>query len=255
MKKILIIRSFDIFSRILSENEFELINLPLIETKPLEDLSDFELKLKAIENYDGIFLTSRNAAQIFAEKVDELKTDCSGKVYVLGKGSFEILKDKNFDLVFFEEANNAEELLEKISLDDLKNKKFLFVRGDKSLETIPNFLKNFAAVDESIVYSNQPMYPSSNKITEITKAIEDSEIEAVCFFSPSAAESFLTTFGAEILHQTKIATIGKTTADFFERRNFEVDFVSPKASAKDFAVELIEYLRKDLSTKNTKNTK
>ncbi len=50
------------FSRILAENGFEVINLPLIETKPLEDLREFEAKLDKIENYDGIFLTSRKRA-------------------------------------------------------------------------------------------------------------------------------------------------------------------------------------------------
>lgn len=249
MKKILIIRQFDDFSRILSEKEFEIVNLPLIELKPLEDLSDFETKLKTSENYDGIFVTSQNAARILADKIDELNINFGGKIYVLGKRSFEILKDKNLDLVFFEEANNADELLEKISPDELKNKTFLFVRGEKSLETIPNFVRNFAIIDSVIVYENQLIPLGLNKIAEIIKSIENSEFQAVCFFSPSAAESFIEQFGAEILHQIKIAAIGKTTAEFFERRNLTVDFVSPKSNAEDFAIGLIEYFRENLPAK------
>lgn len=242
MKKILVIRSFDEFSRILTENEFEIINLPMIETKPLDDLSDFELKLKQIENYDGIFLTSKNAAEILAQKSDELNIKFTGKVYVLGKRSFEILRSKNLDLVFFEEANTAEEMLAKITTAELKNKRFLFVRGEKSLGTVTKFLSEFAKVDESIVYGNEPLLLGLEKTLEISEILKKAEIEAVCFFSPSGAESFLIMFGSEILHQTKIATIGKTTADFFERQNLNADFISPKASAEDFAFELIEYL-------------
>lgn len=245
MKRILVIRKFDDFSGILAENNFEIVNLPLIETKPLDDLTDFEAKLEAIENYDGIFLTSQNAAQILAKKFNELKVSFNGKLYVLGKRSFGILKDKNLNLVFYEEANSAGEMLEKTAIDELRNKNFLFVRGEKSLETIPKLLSDFAVVDESIVYTNEPVHPGLNKIMEVIKSIENSEFEAVCFFSPSAAENFLTKFGAEILHQTKIATIGKTTAEFFERRDLKVDFISPKASAKDFALGLVKYLRKE----------
>ena len=156
-KRILIIRSFDGFSRILADNGFEIINLPLIETKPLDDLSDFEVKLKDVSKFDGIFLTSKNAAQILAEKLDELNINFPGKVYVLGKRSFEILRSKDLYLVFFDDANTAEEMLEKISANELKNKNFLFVRGEKSLETIPNFLSEIATIEESIVYGNEPI--------------------------------------------------------------------------------------------------
>lgn len=242
MKKILVIRSFDEFSRILTENNFEVVNLPLIKTKPLDDLSDFEAKLKTADRFDGIFLTSKNAAQVLAQRLDELNIRFAGKVYVLGKRSFEILRSKKLDLVFFEEANNAEEMLAKIPAAELENKKFLFIRGEKSLDTIPNFLRNLATVDESIVYTNEPVLLGLDTISEIYEAIGRSEIEVVCFFSPSGAETFLTKFGADILHQTNIATIGKTTADFFERQSIKVDFVSSKSNAENFAIEMINFL-------------
>ena len=245
MKKILIIRKPDEFSRILAENGFEIINLPTIETKPLEDLSDFQTKLKEVENYDGIFITSKIAARILVEKFDELNVNFAGKVYVLGKRSFELLQSKNLNLVFFEDANTADEMLEKISPDELKNKKFLFVRGEKSLETIPQFLNDLAICDEAIVYRNQPIAIDLYSVSKVSELLKSSKIEAVCFFSPSGAEIFIEKFGAQILHQTKIATIGKTTADFFEKQNLRVDFISPKSTAKDFAVELTKYLGKN----------
>ncbi len=255
MKKILVVKESDKFSRILTENDFEVINLPLIETKPLEDLREFETKLKNIADCDGIFLTSKNAARVLADKLREKSINYSGKVYVLGKRGFEILKDANLDLVFDETANTAEEMLEEIAPEELKNKRLLFVRGEKSLRVVPEFLADFANVDEVIVYETRKIAVEINNKNEIRKQFEDSEIAAACFFSPSGAESFLEQFGAEILHQTVIATIGKTTAEFFERRNLQVDFVSPKASAEDFAAELVDYLKEDLPTKHTKNTK
>lgn len=240
MKKILVIREFDKFSQILTEKGLEVINLPLIETKPLEDLSDFEEKLSSIENYDGIFLTSRNSAEVLAN----YDFNFNGKVYVLGKRSFEILKDRNLDLVFFAEANTAEEMLERISLEELKNKHFLFIRGEKSLRTIPNFLSGFAICDESIVYQNRQIPLGIDKIKEITNFFENSEIEAVCFFSPSGAESFLSQFGSNIFQKSKIAVIGKTTAQFLEKQNIKVDFIAEKANSEDFANDLSRYLRK-----------
>ena len=244
MKSVLIIREFDEFSRILAENNFEIINLPLIEARAVNDLSDLEAKLDKLENYDGIFLTSKNAARILAEKLREKNAGFGGKVYVLGKRSFEILKGENLDLFYDETANTARELLEKIPPETLKNKNFLFARGEQSLRVVPDFLSDFAQVDETIVYETREIAPGIDKINQIRRHFGKKKVIAACFFSPSGAESFIKQFGAEILHQTIIATIGKTTAEFFQRRNSRVDFISPTATAEDFAVELIDLLRK-----------
>ena len=239
MRTILVIREFDNFSRILAANGYEIINLPLIETKAIDDLSEFETMLESIENYDGVFLTSAKATEIFRAK---LKTEYRGKVYVLGKRSYEILKDANLNLHFDESANTAREMLENIALEELKNKKFLFIRGEKSLRIVPDFLSKTATVDEAIVYQTRRIRIEIDKINELREKID---FAAICFFSPSAVASFIEQFGAEILHQTIIATIGKTTAEFLERHNLQVNFVSSKATAENFAVELIEYLGKE----------
>ena len=247
MKTVLAIRKFDDFSRVLAGNAFEIINLPLIETSAIEDLRDFDAKLENIEIYDGIFITSKNAARILAGKLHEKNISFDGKVYVLGNSSFEILRDENLNLVYDESANTAREMLGKIAPNKLKNKYFLFVRGEQSLRIVPEFLGELAKVDEAIVYETRKIKVKTDKINEIREKIESGEIAAACFFSPSAAESFIEQFGAEITHQIKIATIGKTTAEFFERRDLTVDFVSSKSNTEDFAAGLINYLRRNLT--------
>jgi len=242
MKTILVIREYDYFSRILAESGFKIINLPLIETLPIKDLSDFEAKFEMFERYDGIFLTSAKAAEIFRAKLIEKKGNYCGKVYVLGRRSYEMLKGENLDLRFEESANTAREMLENIAPEDLKGKRFLFVRGEKSLRVVPDFLAQTATVDETIVYETREMAIEVGELKSLRENFEKGEIAAACFFSPSGAESFIKQFGAEITHQTIIAAIGKTTADYFERRNLSVGFISLKATAEDFAIELIDYL-------------
>lgn len=243
MKTILVVREYDDFSRILERENFEIINLPLIETKTIADLSDFETKLENIANYDGIFLTSRHAAEVFRAKLFEKKLNYPGKIYVLGKRSYEILKEGNFNLVFFEAANSASEMMESIASEQLKGKKFLFVRGEKSLRIVPEFLSKMAIPDETIVYETSRIAIESAIRNALRKKFQIGEIVCACFFSPSAAESFLEQFGAPTLHQTLIATIGKTTTDYFERRNIKVDFVAPRATTETFAKSLSKHLK------------
>jgi len=243
MRKILVVREFDDFSRILSESGLKVINCPTIEVAPLEDLSEFEVELNAIENYDGVFLTSANATKIFRTKLSAKNINFHGKIYVLGKRSYDLLKNENLDLVFDKTANTAQEMLDNIALDGLKNKRFLFVRGEKSLRVVPEFLEKIASVDEAIVYCSNGVTIADDKIKAIQAKTANGEIAAACFFSPSAASGFLRQFGAEVLHQIKIAVIGNTTAEFFQRCDLKVDFVAERATAEDFAVELIEYLK------------
>jgi uroporphyrinogen-III synthase len=237
---ILVVRNFDNFSRILTGKGFSIINCPTIETTERENSLDESANFSALD-YDGIFLTSRRATEI-AEREIFSKKNYRGKVYVLGKSSFDLLKDKELRLFFDESANTAAEMLEKIPLENLRGKRFLFIRGAKSLGTVREFLKEIATLDERIVYETRARAVDETLKIEIEKKLENGEIEAACFFSPSGAESFLAQFGAAALKRTKIAVIGKTTAGFFARQGLKTGFTAPKATAEGFANELVASL-------------
>ena len=242
MRSILVVREFDNFSRILAENDFSVINCPTIEIVPLEDLSEFEARLDFIENYDGVFLTSASATKIFRRKFLERNIKFNGVIYVLGKRGFDLLKNENLDLFFDESSNTAREMLKKIPFENLTGKRFLFVRGKKSLRVVPEFLEKIASVDETIVYRTNKIFVAGDKIKEITEKSMRDEIVCACFFSPSGAEYFLEQIESKVLRQIKIAAIGKTTTDFLEAKDLTVDFTATKATAENFANELIEYL-------------
>jgi uroporphyrinogen-III synthase len=243
MTSVLVVRKFDNFSRILTEKGFSVINCPTIETTGHENLHGLSAEISA-KNYDGIFQTSRTATEIAYREIFCKNFKRIGKIYVLGKSSFDLLKDKNLDLFFDENANTAREMLGAIPPEDLKNKRFLFIRGEKSLGAVPEFLRNFAEIDERIVYGTRTIEVAASEKKEIAARLGRGEIEAACFFSPSGAESFLEQFGAEVLQQTKIAAIGKTTADFFAETGLKVDFIPTRSSAEEFALELTDYLRR-----------
>lgn len=243
MPPVLVVRRFDDFSRILTENAFPVINCPTIETRKSENLRSLGAKIFS-GNYDGIFLTSRKATEIVVGEIFCKNFNYDGKIYVLGMSSFNLLKDKNLDLFFDETANTAREMLQKIPPESLNGKRFLFIRGERSLGAIREFLeKRAVALDEAIIYETRQIAVKASLKKEIETKAANGEILAACFFSPSGAESFLEQFGAGVLQRTRIATIGKTTADFLAERNLKVDFTPTKAAAEDFAVELIDYLK------------
>src|SRR5215213_4971736 len=101
MPSVLVVRKFDNFSRILTEKGFTVINCPTIETVESENTHGLAASISA-KNYDGIFLTSQKATEIPVREIFCKNFRYHGKVYVLGKSTFEQLRDKNLDLFFSE---------------------------------------------------------------------------------------------------------------------------------------------------------
>ena len=239
--EILVIRKKDVFSSILIEKGFSVINFPVIKTETLADLTELENLLNEIETFDGIFITSAKAAEIVSAKLKEMRKTFRGKFYVLGKRSADLLK-KSGEIFFDENATTAEELLRLIPTAELENKQFLFPRGNKSLRVVPETLRNIAEVSETLVYNTSEIETDATKAAEIKEKIESEEIAAVCFFSPSGVEGFLKQFENFSQSKVKIAAFGQTTAQFIEANNLRVDFIAAKPIATNFASELVNFL-------------
>lgn len=240
--EILVVRDYDLFSSILVEQGFSVINFPTIKTGKLADYAELDKVVAEIENFDGIFITSPNAAEPFLERFGKYH----GKIYVLGNRTKKLFKAADIEIVFYEDAKNAAELINSIPKNELAGKKFLYLCGNRSLRIIPEMLENLAEVQELIVYKTSATKADAKESDRVKKKLEEGKIAAVCFFSLSGAESFLEQFDASVLYQISIAAIGKTTAEFFERQNLKVGFVSLKPTAEDFAVGLINYLNNKL---------
>lgn len=254
MKKplILVVREFDKFSSLLTENGFEVINFPAIQTLPIEDFSELEEKIDNLNQYDGLFFTSPKAAEVFLKNVENRKNDFRGKVYVLGNRTKVSFENKSFEIVFRADANTAEEFINSFDESEFAGKRFLFLRGSKSLRIIPELLDGVVIVDEIIVYRTIENSTSEDLIGKIREKFDKQKISWICFFSPSGIESFIKTFSELSLEKIKIAAIGATTAKKAAENNLKVEFVSPKASAEYFAIKLIEHLDKNFGKHNRK---
>ena len=242
--EILVIREKDRFSEILTKRGFSVTNFPLIKTEPLADLSDLESCLAEIETFDGIFVTSVKATEIVLAKLGETRKDFRGKFFVLGKKSNDLLVKSGCKTFFREQAAIVEEFLRLIPKDELRNKRFLFPRGNRSLRIVPETLGEIADVRETVVYETIDVDYGETEINFIKDKLTTEKFAAVCFFSPSGVEGFLRKFENLAQNDLKVAAIGKTTARFAEDNNLRVDFIATKTAAADFALELVNFLNK-----------
>jgi uroporphyrinogen-III synthase len=241
MTQILVARREDEFSRILKAGGFSVINCPVIRTEPIMDLSGLEEAVLRLDRFDGIFITSAAAAEIFTQRALGRLGNYPGRIYVLGRRSFDILKEVGADVVFDQSVNSADEML-AANADDFRGKRFLFVRGERSLNTISKKLHGVAEIEEAVVYRTVDEAVTNDVKKAIREAASRGSITMVCFFSPSSVESFVKQFGTDMLRATRVAAIGNTTAGALRAAGQRVDVVSKEADGKCFAADVLEDL-------------
>jgi uroporphyrinogen-III synthase len=237
---VLVLRAEDEFSRKLRSAGIEVTNLPLIRTEPLDDRSDLLRAIERIDEYDGLFVTSPAAAEIFINEMRDRGSVCPGKLYVMGGRANDVFTSAGYRTEFDDGVNTAEELIESREDKEFSGKKLLFVRGDRSMMTIPRLLKGNAFVDEVVVYRTVECVPSKDKVRRTIESLASGEIDWLCFFSPSAVEVFIKLFGTDTY--VKTAVIGRTTKNRAIEEGFNVQVVSPRSNATDFAIAFISHL-------------
>jgi uroporphyrinogen-III synthase len=239
---VLVLRRDDRFSAILREARFEVINFELIETRPLDDLSELREKLALLDEYDGLLFTSPFAAQVFVEQ--RMKPNgFDGLVYALGQRASDILISNGLTVKSPQAANTAAELIDEFGETEFSGKRFLFIRGNKSVRTVPERLSKIATIDEVVVYTTDPVSLDETSAADIKVRLSNNEIDWSCFFSPSGVERFSELFG-DVAKNAKVAAIGTTTADAARQTGLPVDFISLRSDAEEFARGLIKHIRK-----------
>jgi uroporphyrinogen-III synthase len=235
---ILVVRADDDFAASLRSAGFDVTNLPLIETRRLTDQDNFMEMIARIDQYDGIFFTSPMAAEVYVQ-ASEPRTD-GPKLYVMGGRSAEILERAGYSVQQHEGANTAVEFISSFDKSEFHGKKLLFVRGDRSLLTIPTLLKDRSEIEEVIVYETVDVTPEPEVLEQIKERLRTVGFDWICFFSPSGVESFCKLFGKT--QGVKVAVIGTTTAGAAEKLGLTVNLVSPRSSAQAFSLALANHI-------------
>ncbi|MER3631801.1 MAG: hypothetical protein C4325_06270 [Blastocatellia bacterium] len=241
---VLVTRPAGHFSEVLTKIGCEVINLELIRTQPIADLAKFVEIIRQIERYDGIFLTSPAAGELFVRQLESEGREFVGPVYVLGDRLRASLADTGLNVISRPAANTAKDLINAIDQREFAGKRFLFIRGNRSVRTIPEMLGGIARIDELVVYETINCSPDGDLIESVKIKLKENEIDWVCFFSPSGVDGFLALFRDGDFGGVKAAAIGETTARQATEAGLKVEFVSNRSTAEDFAADFSAFLKR-----------
>jgi uroporphyrinogen-III synthase len=237
--KVLLLRKDTEFSGILRSAGCAVTELQLISTEPLEDLGELFQSVEKPDQYDGAIFTSEASAHIFIKAVNDRLKSFNGRIYVLGARANAMFADAGLDTVFDRNVNTVDEMIDKLG-SGLYGKRFLYVRGERSLRKVPDRLRGRSVVDEVIVYRTVVSRPAQQERDAISNQLSRGEIKWLCFFSPSAVDAFYEIFGQ--VESARAAAIGITTAKRAEELGFTIGFVSPSSSSSEFASAFASHL-------------
>ena len=170
------------------------ISLPMLEVEYIKSDINFD-------NYDAIIFTSKSA--IYA--IDSFSTNWKKKdIYCIAQMTANEATKLGVDVSFIGSSGHgddfAQELLEKCKV---RNKRLLYLRGDKVVSNLVNILK----CDQQVVYKTICKKYNENLTLEKNSII--------IFSSPSTIECFLSNY---IWDSSFIAiSIGRTTSKYFPK--------------------------------------
>lgn len=181
-------------SRKLGELGAQVLELPLIETRPVHEPADVDKVFREIGSYHWLLFTSRNGVQeffrLFLERLKDLRLLGPKRIGVVGSGTAEAVRAFHLEVDVMPEKSTSAALANRLVREgDLENEKVLVVTGNLNRDTLRKTLesKGRAIVDTLQVYETRLTdLERSGSATDFRKNGAD----AITFTSASTVKSF-----------------------------------------------------------------
>lgn len=208
---------------------------PTIKIEPLSGWA-----LPNLEGYDGLIYTSANAVRCFLSEFLSRAPKQFARLramrhYAVGIKTNRALQEYGIDSALYSDKGNAEDLVELLRRIGIKDKRFLFLRGLRSLGTIAEALKKYGGgCEELVVYETHDLSDEASGV--LPRLLSREDITWIAFFSPSAVQAFFKALPTTFPHlRQRIAAIGNTTKDAVEHFGYSVQAVPEVPTAEALA--------------------
>ena len=245
--KVLVTRPKELVSGMakkLREQGAEVLELPAIGVKPVEDRTNLSRVFEKLDTYQWIAFTSPSGVRIFFELLMEAGKDIRAlgqiKIAAIGRGTEKALKKHNLYPDLIPEVFDGASLGEKMAKECEPGAKILLARaaiGNK--EVIEELAKREdLIVDDVAIYDT--FYENQDLIDEKGQ-FESGKIDCAVFTSASTVKGFVA--ATEGLDYTKVlaACIGKQTQE--EALRYGMKTAVAKEASIDSLVELVIKLK------------
>lgn len=202
------------------------IELPTIKIEKIKNNIELENEINNIKNYTYLILTSKNAVDIFFDKLDEMNLDsrvlAGLKVCAIGASTAKEMKNRGIRADIIPKEFVAESLFEELK-DILKDTdKVLIPRGKKARDILVDKIDKICKVKEVHIYET---VLDNDKKEEVLEILNSDEANYITFTSSSTVINFVDIIGQENinkLNKLKVISIGPITTQTANSLNIKV---------------------------------
>jgi uroporphyrinogen III methyltransferase / synthase len=203
------------------------IVLPLVSFGDPENFASLDAAIKQAERFDWIIFTSTQAVRAVVARSTVLerpltKTRNSLRIAAVGPVTAKAAEQAGLLVAYVAKTHNGVALADELG-ERLRQQKVFLPRSDRANADLPAALKRHGAhVTEVSAY--RTLRPNEVEQRNLSR-VAAGEADAVLFFSPSAVQHFVESFGGEQLRflQDKLAitSVGPVTAGALRDAGFE----------------------------------
>ena len=218
------------------------IEIPTIKIEKIENNTELENEISNIKDYTYLVLTSKNAVEIFFDKLEEMNLDTRAlanlKVCAIGSATAKEIKSRGIIADIVPKAFVAESLFDELKDKLTKEDNILIPRAKNARDYLVDKLSEICTVKE--VHTYESVIDTSKK-DEILDILENEELDFITFASSSTVRNFVEIIGQDNLdkiNSSKVISIGPITSATAEELNINVYKEAEKATI-DKIVEAI----------------
>ena len=222
------------------------VKCPTIHLVPPQQWHEVDAAISTIPSFDWLILTSTNGVRFFFARLQELGHGIhdlqSCKICAVGPKTAEALLALGITPDLVPAQFTGEGVVAAFEKIDLKGRKVLFPKADGARDLIPEKLAGMGAIlHDPVLYRN--LMPDSLP-DEARKALENHQLDAVIFSSPSTVRNLAILAGgaerfAGLLAGLVVASIGPVTTKACQKLGITVAVEPEKATLEDL-VEALE---------------
>lgn len=249
-KKVLITRSRSQASRLkelLMGLGADPIELPTIQTMPLDDYAELDGALERLAEFDWVFFASANAVEAVFSRLAASGHDTRAfgpaKVGAVGPATALALEQRGIVPDYLPATSTAQAVADEISDWNWKGVKALLPGADIGRDLLAQSLTRLGAkVEQAAAYKTV----ATPDIGRLAKETLDGGIDIATFTSSSTVRNLLEALNGDgsRLESSIIACIGPTTAATAKELGLRVDLVAEKHNVEGLAESVVGYVQR-----------
>ncbi|MFB3906080.1 MAG: uroporphyrinogen-III synthase [Acidobacteriota bacterium] len=236
------------FRELLESAGARVLEVPAIEIRPRmsRQLDDAILQL---ESYDWLFVTSANAAAIFAGQVTHLRPRLRPdslerpRVCAIGPATSEKIQESGYRVALVPAVFQAEGVIDefvKFHQGNLAGVRILLPRAAQAREILPEELRRRGAIVDLI-----PVYDTAipdGMAENLRELLQHAQIDLITFTSSSTVHHFVQAAGLELdVRRFRYAAIGPITAATAQEYSLPIAVQPVRWTVPDLVRAIIEY--------------